>query len=143
MKLCERLERYISGSLAEVFNSQTNIKLDNRLVVFDIKDLPESLRKIMMLIISNFVKNQVMAKPEKRLLIIDEGWLLLEHEESARFGRWIGTPRPKILSRRVNHLATSTRLSEKRLWPCYCVVVGFTYSHAPRYYNYQGCGKRV
>lgn len=85
LKLCERLEKYISGSLADVFNSQTNIKLDNRLVIFDIKDLPESLRQIMMLIISNFVKNQVMAKPEKRLLIIDEGWMLLEHEESARF----------------------------------------------------------
>jgi type IV secretory pathway VirB4 component len=85
VKLCERLEKYISGSLADVFNEQTNIKLDNRLVIFDIKDLPETLRQIMMLIISNFVQNQVKAKPEKRLLIIDEGWLLLEHEESARF----------------------------------------------------------
>jgi conjugal transfer ATP-binding protein TraC len=85
LKLCERLEKYISGSLADVFNAQTNIKLDNRLIIFDIKDLPESLRQIMMLIISNFVQNQVKAQPEKRLLIIDEGWLLLEHEESARF----------------------------------------------------------
>lgn len=85
LKLCERLEKYISGSLADVFNAQTNIRLDNRLVIFDIKDLPESLRQIIMLIISNFVKNQVMARPEKRLLIIDEGWMLLEHEESARF----------------------------------------------------------
>lgn len=85
LKLCERLEKYISGSLAQVFNAQTNIQLDNRLVIFDIKDLPESLRQIMMLIISNFVQNQVKALPEKRLLIIDEGWLLLEHEESARF----------------------------------------------------------
>ncbi len=85
LKLCERLEKYISGSLADVFNAQTNIKLDNRLVIFDIKDLPESLRQIMMLIISSFVQNQVKARPEKRLLIIDEGWMLLEHEESARF----------------------------------------------------------
>lgn len=85
LKLCEKLEKYISGSLSDVFNSQTNIEFDNRLVIFDIKDLPESLRQIMMLIISNFVKNQVMVKPEKRLLVIDEGWLLLEHEESARF----------------------------------------------------------
>lgn len=84
-KLCERLEKYITGSLATVFNAQTNIKLENRLVIFDIKDLPESLRQIMMLIISNFVSNQVKAHPEKRLLVIDEGWLLLEHEESARF----------------------------------------------------------
>ena len=83
--LCERLDKYVHGSLANVFNAQTNIKLDNRLVIFDIKDLPESLRQIMMLIISNFVQNQVKAKPEKRLLVIDEGWMLLEHEESARF----------------------------------------------------------
>ena len=85
LKLCEKLEKYISGSLADVFNAQTNVKLDNRLVIFDIKDLPENIRQIMMLIISNFVKNQVMAKPEKRLLVIDEGWILLQHEESARF----------------------------------------------------------
>lgn len=85
LKLCEKLEKYVSGSLADVFNAQTNVKLESRLVIFDIKDLPENLRQIMMLIISNFVKNQVMAKPEKRLLIIDEGWILLQHEESARF----------------------------------------------------------
>ena len=85
LKLCDRLEKYISGSLAEVFNAQTNIELDNRLIIFDIKDLPESLRQIMMMIISNFVSSQVKARPEKRLLVIDEGWLLLEHEESARF----------------------------------------------------------
>jgi type IV secretory pathway VirB4 component len=85
LKLRERLEKYISGSLANVFNSQTNISLDNRLIVFDVKDLPESLRQIMMMIIANFVQNRVKAQPEKRLLVIDEGWLLLEHEESARF----------------------------------------------------------
>lgn len=85
LELCERLEKYISGSLAGVFNAKTNVKLNNRLVIFDIKDMPENLRKIMMLIISNFVQNQVKAKPEKRLLVIDEGWMLLQHEESARF----------------------------------------------------------
>lgn len=83
--LCERLEKYIEGSLAGVFNDHTNIKLDNRLVVFDIKDMPDSLRQVMMMIIANFVQNQVKAKLEKRLLVIDEGWLLLEHEQSARF----------------------------------------------------------
>ena len=85
LKLCERLDKYIHGSLRHVFDGQTNIELTNRLVVFDIKDLPESLRQIMMLIISNFVQNQMKAEPAKRLLVIDEGWMLLEHEESARF----------------------------------------------------------
>ena len=59
--------------------------LENRLVVFDIKDMPESLRQIMMLVIAQFVQNQVKTVLRKRLLVIDEAWLLLEHEESARF----------------------------------------------------------
>ena len=84
-KLCMRLEKYTKGSLTDILDSHTNIVLDNRLVVFDIKDLPESLRQVMMMIIANFVQNQVKAQPRKRLLVIDEGWLLLEHEQSARF----------------------------------------------------------
>jgi len=83
--LAVRLEKFVKGSLSTVFDSQTNIKLDNRLVVFDIKDLPESIRQIMMIIVANFVYNQVKQEPHKRLLVIDEGWLLLQHEESARF----------------------------------------------------------
>jgi len=84
-KLSNRLEKYVKGSLSSVFDSQTNIKLDNRLVIFDIKDLSESLRQIVMMVIANFVYNQVKSNPQKRLLVIDEGWILLQHEESARF----------------------------------------------------------
>lgn len=84
-KLCTRLDKFVHGSLSNVFDAQTNIQLDNRLIVFDIKDLPQSLRQIMMLVVANFVQNQVKTIPEKRLLVIDEGWMLLQHEESARF----------------------------------------------------------
>ncbi len=83
--VCNRLERFVTGSLSSVFDSATNIELDNRLVIFDIKDLDESLRQIMMLSIANFVHSQVKSNPQKRMLVIDEGWLLLQHEESARF----------------------------------------------------------
>lgn len=83
--LCHRLDRFVSGSLSSVFNEHTNVKLNNRLVVFDIKDLDESLRQIMMLVVANFVHSQVKLNPQKRILVIDEGWVLLQHEESARF----------------------------------------------------------
>jgi conjugal transfer ATP-binding protein TraC len=83
--LCNRLERFVKGSLSTVFDSQTNIELDNRLVIFDIKDLNESLRPIMMLVVANFVHAQVKSKPQKRILVIDEGRMLLAQEESARF----------------------------------------------------------
>ncbi|MDD2225013.1 MAG: ATP-binding protein [Candidatus Shapirobacteria bacterium] len=83
--ICDRLERFVKGSLSSVFDSQTNIELDNRLVIFDIKDLSETLRPIMMLTIANFVNSQVKSSPQKRILVIDEGWILLQQEESARF----------------------------------------------------------
>jgi len=83
--LCDRLERFVKGSLATVFDSQTNIKLDNRLIVFDIKDLNESIRSIMMMVVANFVNNEVKQNPQKRMLVIDEGWILLQEPESARF----------------------------------------------------------
>lgn len=84
-RLCKRLQKYTSGSLAEIFDEQTNIELNNRLVVFDTKDLPESIRQIMHLVVAQFVQNQVKSDPCKRIFVIDEAWLLLEHEESARF----------------------------------------------------------
>jgi len=113
LKLAERLEKYISGSLADTFNQPTNINLANRLVVFDIKDLTDSLRQIMMVIIANYVQSSVKQTPLKRLLVIDEGWLLLEHEQSARFVSglvrrarkyWLGVA---IISQQANDFLTS------------------------------------
>ena len=83
--LCHRLDKFVTGSLSSVFTSQTNVDLSNRLVVFDIKDLDESLRQIMILATANFVHSEVKSNPQKRILVIDEAWLLLQHEESARF----------------------------------------------------------
>lgn len=83
--LCDRLDRFVKGSLSDVFNAQTNIELENRLVVFDIKDLNDSLRSIMMMVVANFVNNEVKRNPQKRMLVIDEGWMLLQEPESARF----------------------------------------------------------
>jgi type IV secretory pathway VirB4 component len=84
-KLVSKLEKFVKGSLSFVFDSQTNINLDNRLVIFDIKDLDESIRQIMMLVVANFVESQVKTDIQKRILVVDEGWILLQHEESARF----------------------------------------------------------
>lgn len=84
-QLCNRLEKYTKGSASGILDSPTNIELNNRLVVFDTKELPKNLHRIMMMVIANFVQNTVLTKPEKRILVIDEGWTLLEEEQSARF----------------------------------------------------------
>jgi conjugal transfer ATP-binding protein TraC len=83
--LCKKLDKYLSGTQEGIFNRPTNVKLDNRLVVFGIKDLQESTRQAMMMVVSTFIQNKVRTQPQKRILVIDEGWILLRNEESARF----------------------------------------------------------
>ena len=84
-QLCSRLEKFVGGSLSEMFASPTNISLDNPLTVFNIQHVDESLRPLVMMIIANFVNEQVLNKPAKRLLVIDEAWLLLRHKSAKDF----------------------------------------------------------
>lgn len=83
--LAQRLQKYTVGTFAGIFNKNTNINLDTGLVVFCIRDLEDSLRPIAMYIILNYIWNRVRSSLKKRLLVIDEAWSLVQHEDSARF----------------------------------------------------------
>ena len=43
-RIATALEIYVNGSL-RVFNHQTNVELDNRIICFDIKELGKQLKK--------------------------------------------------------------------------------------------------
>ncbi len=83
--LAERLYKYTKGSFAGFVNQSTNIDINNRLIVFSIRDLEEELRPIAMYIILNFIWNLTRAQLKKRLLIIDEAWWMMKYEDSATF----------------------------------------------------------
>lgn len=83
--LAERLYKFTQGSFAGFMNKPTNIDLSNRLIVFSIRDLEEQLRPIAMYVILNFIWNLIRAKFEKRILIIDEAWIMMKNEDSANF----------------------------------------------------------
>lgn len=38
-----------------------------------------------MMVVANFIQSQVKSSPQKRILVIDEGWKLLQHQETSRF----------------------------------------------------------
>ncbi len=83
--LAQRLEKYTQGTFGGLLNQQTNVVLNNQLVVFSIRDLEEELRPIAMYIILNFIWNIVRSELKKRILAVDEAWILMQHEDSARF----------------------------------------------------------
>lgn len=80
-----RLERFVEGTFAGVFNRPTNIDLDKQLIVFNVRDMEEELRPIAMYVILGFIWNRVRSALKRRLLVVDEAWILMQHEESAQF----------------------------------------------------------
>jgi len=87
--IAARLEKYIRGSFAGIFNQKTTVNLTNKFVVFGIKNLEDVLRPVAMQIILDYVWTVVKKTLKKRILIVDEAWYLMQYEDSASFLRGI------------------------------------------------------
>lgn len=83
--MAERLYKYTQGSFSGLLNQPTNIDVNNRLIVFSIRDLEEELRPIGMYIVLNYIWNIIRAKLKRRVLMIDEAWIMMKNEDSATF----------------------------------------------------------
>jgi conjugal transfer ATP-binding protein TraC len=83
--MAERLYKYTHGSFSGFLNEPTNIDIQNRLIVFSIRDLEEELRPVAMYVVLNFIWNLIRARMKKRILIIDEAWIMMKNEDSATF----------------------------------------------------------
>ncbi len=84
-QLAQRLRKYTSGTFAGIFSQQSNIDINNPLVVFNIRDLEDELRPVAMYIVLNFIWNKTKTDRKKRILIVDEAWQLMKYEDSANF----------------------------------------------------------
>lgn len=83
--LSTRLERYTEGIFGGFLDKQTNIEMNNQLVAFNIRDLEEELRPIAMYIILQFVWNEIRTRMKKRVIVVDEAWVMMQHEDAAGF----------------------------------------------------------
>lgn len=84
-QLAQRLRKYTSGTFAGIFSQQSNIDINNPLVVFNIRDLEDELRPVAMYIVLNYIWNKTKADQRRRMLIVDEAWQLMKYEDSASF----------------------------------------------------------
>jgi conjugal transfer ATP-binding protein TraC len=84
-QLAQRLRKYTTGTFAGIFSQQSNININNPLVVFNIRDLEDELRPVAMYIVLNYIWNKTKSDQKKRILIVDEAWQLMKYEDSANF----------------------------------------------------------
>ncbi|EDK72768.1 type IV secretory pathway VirB4 components-like protein [candidate division TM7 genomosp. GTL1] len=83
--LAQRLRKYTSGTFAGIFSQQSNVDINNNMVVFNIRDLEDELRPVAMYIILSHIWNKVRTEQKKRMLIVDEAWQLMKYDDSANF----------------------------------------------------------
>ncbi len=83
--LVNRLEKYVNGSYAIFFNQPTNVELDKKLIVFSIRDMEDELRPLAMYIVLRYIWNIIRSQTKKRMMVVDEAWIMMQHEDAASF----------------------------------------------------------
>lgn len=83
--LAQRLRKYTTGTFAGIFSQQSNIDINNNMVVFNIRDLEDELRPVAMYIVLSHIWNITRTVQKKRMLIVDEAWQLMKYDDSANF----------------------------------------------------------
>ena len=84
-EICIILSQFVTGSAANL-NGQTNVDLDNKYIVFGVEHLQGDLQAPMMFLCLEFIWSICRADKTKRKLIsIDEGWILLDANKNNRF----------------------------------------------------------
>ena len=83
--LAQRLRKYTTGTFAGIFSQQSNIDINNPMVVFNIRDLEDELRPVAMYIVLSHIWNITRTQQKKRMLIVDEAWQLMKYDDSANF----------------------------------------------------------
>lgn len=85
--VAEGVEYYTRGSM-DVFAHRTNVEVDNRLVVFNVRDLGEQLRQVALIIVFDFIWNRMIENKNRGVrtyCYCDEIHVMFQSYYSANF----------------------------------------------------------
>ena len=83
--IVQRLSKYTRGTWAGFLNKPTNININYKFIVFSIRDMEEELKTVAMYIITHYIWNAVKRNRKKRLLVVDEAWIMMKSDDAASF----------------------------------------------------------
>ncbi|MDD5193779.1 MAG: DUF87 domain-containing protein [Candidatus Nanoarchaeia archaeon] len=82
--LINRLNIYVNGVFS-FLNQQTDINFDNRLVCFDVGNLPRQVRPVLMFLVLDYVYTKMKKDLNRKFLVIDEAWSLLSRTSDSAY----------------------------------------------------------
>jgi conjugal transfer ATP-binding protein TraC len=83
--LAIRMEKYTEGVFAGFLNNTSNVRVDNQMMVFNIRDMEDELRPVAMYMVMQFIWNEMRTNLKKRLVIVDEAWVMMKYDDAASF----------------------------------------------------------
>jgi type IV secretory pathway VirB4 component len=83
--LVQKLSKYTRGTWAGFLNRPTNVDINHKFVVFSIRDMEEELKTVAMYLITHHIWNEVKRNIKKRLLVVDEAWIMMKSDDAASF----------------------------------------------------------
>ena len=83
--LLARLSKYTRGTWAGFINQPSNVDINKKLVCFSIRDMEDELKPVAMYIITHYIWNAVRKEIKKRLLVVDEAWIMMKNDDTASF----------------------------------------------------------
>ena len=83
--LISRLQKYTSGTWSGFMNHPTNVDIQQKFVVFSLRDMEDELKTIAMFIVTNYIWSAIRRRLVKRLLVIDEAWWMMKSDDTASF----------------------------------------------------------
>jgi len=89
-QMAARLAPWVTGSYKDLFDGPTSTRPQGHLVVWSLRHLPDELRTIGTLLTLNHIWGRIdqtasSTHRAKRLVVVDEAWLLMRDGEGARF----------------------------------------------------------
>ncbi len=83
--LVQRLTKYTKGTWSGFINRPSNVDINNKFIVFSLRDMEDELKPVAMYIVTHYIWNAIRKIRKKRLLVIDEAWWMMKSEDTASF----------------------------------------------------------
>ncbi|MCB9808805.1 conjugal transfer protein TraC [Candidatus Nomurabacteria bacterium] len=83
--LLQRLTKFTTGTWSGFLNKPSNVDINKKLVVFSIRDMEDELKPAAMYIITHYIWNAIRKNIRKRLLVVDEAWVMMQSDDAASF----------------------------------------------------------
>jgi len=83
--LMQRLGKFTSGTWSGFLNKPSNVDINQKFIVFSVRDMEEDLKPAAMYLVTNYIWTSVRRTLKKRLLVVDEAWWMMKSDDTASF----------------------------------------------------------